>query len=102
MKKINLTKKRLRFGKNNLLEETQEKISEKKERKDANRFLEGISLATDLGFAIAIPLTGGAVIGSYLDNKLNLTPKLTLSLIFFGVVISLGNIYQIIKRNIEK
>jgi F0F1-type ATP synthase assembly protein I len=66
---------------------------------DKNRLFEGISLASDLGFAIAIPIAGGAILGSILDQKLNTQPKITLSLIFFGIFISFYNIYKIVRKN---
>lgn len=73
-----------------------EEISEKK------RFLEGLELASDLGFTIAIPIVIGAVLGSFLDNKLNTSPKLTLSLIMLGLFISLYNIYKLTRKNSSK
>jgi len=77
------------------------KKSDNKDKREKERYLAGIGIATDLGFAIAIPLTGGALLGSYLDDKLRTTPKLTLSLIFLGLIISFLNVYNIIKREIE-
>lgn len=70
-----------------------------KEAKETNqRFLESINLASDLGFTIALPIVGGAVLGSILDQKLNQSPKFTLSLIFLGLFISFYNIYKLTKK----
>lgn len=70
-----------------------EEVSEK------SRFLEGLELASNLGFTIAIPIVIGALLGSFLDSKLNTSPKLTLSLIMLGFFISLYNIYKLTKNN---
>ncbi len=75
---------------------------DKKETDDVSeksRFLEGLELASNLGFTIAIPIVIGAVLGSFLDNKLNTSPKLTLSLIMLGLFISFYNIYKLAKKN---
>lgn len=69
------------------------------EKEDKKRFFAGLSLASDLGFAVAIPIVGGALLGSYLDQKLGTLPKVTLSLVFLGLIISIFNIYTIVKKN---
>lgn len=81
------------------LEVTEIDSKETEENSEKNRFLEGLELASDLGFTIAIPIVAGAVLGSFLDNKLNTSPKLTLSLIMLGLFISLYNIYKLTKKN---
>ena len=81
------------------LEVTEIDKKEIEEISDKNRFLEGLELASDLGFTIAIPIVTGAVLGSFLDNKLNTSPKLALSLIMLGLFISLYNIYKLTKKN---
>ena len=45
-------------------------------------------IAGQIGFAIALPIAGGAIIGSSLDRKLNSYPKCTLLLlvIWFGLL----------------
>jgi len=48
-----------------------------------SKFLYAVSLALQLGFLIALPLTGFLLIGIFLDRKLNSSPLfLILSLIF--------------------
>jgi ATP synthase protein I len=68
---------------------------------EKNKFIEGIGLANDLGYAIAIPIAGGALIGSFLDNKFKTTPIFTLSLLTLGIILSFVNIYKIVKKNIK-
>lgn len=77
--------------------EEEEKRDEDKE-KEQNRSLAMMSLATELGFSIALPLVGGALIGRFLDNQFQTSPRMTLSLIFFGLFISFINIYNLIKQ----
>ncbi len=85
--------------KNGHLEVTEIDKKEAEEISEKNRFLEGLELASNLGFTIAIPIVIGAVLGSFLDNKLNTSPKLTLSLIMLGFFVSLYNIYKLTRKN---
>lgn len=71
------------------------------EEKENNRFLLSMGTAMDLGIAIALPLVGGAALGSYLDKKFNTYPKLTLFLIFLGLILSFVNIFVIVKKNLD-
>ena len=81
---------------------TEEKKPVLEDKKGKQRLYESISLATDLGFIISVPLVGGALLGSFLDNKFNTSPKFTLSLIFLGVIIALFNIYKFTQKNIKE
>jgi ATP synthase protein I len=42
----------------------------------------------EIGFTIALPIIGGACIGMYLDRAWSSYPKVTLLLLFLGIVIS--------------
>lgn len=59
-------------------------------------------LAGEIGFAVALPIAGGAILGSFLDRKFGTYPTYTLSLLFAGVVLSVVNfvitIQTILKR----
>lgn len=61
-----------------------------------------VGFATDLGFTIALPIVGGAILGKYLDGLWGIYPKATLSLLLLGLVISIvgfiGTIREIVKR----
>jgi F0F1-type ATP synthase assembly protein I len=69
------------------------------EEKAGSKFLAMISLASELGFAIALPIAGGAIIGQFLDNRFHTGPRITLSLLFFGLFIGAANIYFIVKES---
>lgn len=95
-------RKVLRFTKERLLEESEE-VEKPKEDEETrkSRFLAMISLASELGFSISLPIAGGAILGQFLDNKFNTSPRLTLSLIFFGLFLGVTNIYYIMKESEE-
>lgn len=75
----------------------EEKAPEVKEDQEG-RMLSVVSLASELGFAIALPIAGGAFFGQVLDNKFHTTPQMTLSFIFIGVFLAASNIYFIIRE----
>ena len=76
-----------------------EKTTKGKDEEENKDLFKSIGLASDLGFSIAIPIAGGAILGSILDNKLNTRPFFTLFLLFLGILISFFNIYNIVKKN---
>lgn len=78
-----------------------EDLQEKEKEKERTKFSAMMSLASELGFSISLPLVGGAVLGQFLDNKFGTAPRLTLSLIVTGLMIGFANIYFII-RDSEK
>jgi len=88
----------LRFNENKRLRAVSERKLSKSKSDKQDKFLPVVSLATEFGFSISLPIVGGAVLGQFLDNKLNLAPKMTLSLIFLGLFIGIANIYLIIKE----
>ncbi len=90
-------RKILRLDKNNLLAEELE-TEPKKKKKAEKRFFTTISLASQIGFTISLPIVGGAILGQFLDNKFSTSPRLTLSLIFTGLFIGILNVYNIIKE----
>jgi len=62
------------------------------------RFLKDLGNAFGLGFSIALPIAGGAVLGFVIDNQNNSHPRWTLSLLFTGIFAAGGVIYNIIKE----
>lgn len=59
----------------------------------------------EIGFAIALPIAGGAFIGKYLDERFQTYPKATLVGLFIGILISMvGFIKTVldISNNIKK
>lgn len=69
--------------------------SNNKESSQANSYTI-LSLGTQLGFAVAIPIVGGVLLGDYLDKKFNTSPRLTLSLLFFGVCLGMFNLVYLV------
>lgn len=63
--------------------------------------LTGVAQASGIGFAVAIPLVGGVLIGRFLDTKFGTDPKLTLSFLFLGLIIGATGVFRIIKA-VEK
>lgn len=72
-----------------------------KNKKAEKKFFTTISLASQIGFTISLPIVGGALLGKFFDDKLSSSPRMTLSLIFFGLFIGVLNVYKILKE-IEK
>lgn len=60
-----------------------------------------LGLIGEIGFAIAVPIAGGAMIGVVIDRTWSTTPKATLSLLFFGVVISFINLFKAVETIIK-
>lgn len=95
-------RKVLRFTEDKFLKEEEEEEKPHEDIKEyRNKFLAMISLASELGFSISLPIAGGAILGQYLDNKFNTSPRMTLSLIFLGLFIGAANIYIIMKETRE-
>lgn len=69
---------------------------------DKNRMLQVVSIASELGFAISLPIAGGAFLGQFLDNKFGTMPRMTLSFIFIGVFLAAANIYFIVRETRQK
>lgn len=55
-----------------------------------------------IGFAVAIPIAGGAFLGSYVDRIWGTYPNLTLGLLIFGIVISGVNFYKTVQSILKK
>ena len=59
-------------------------------------------LAGQIGFAVALPIAGGAILGSYIDRKLGSYPTYTISLLFAGIVLSMINFIITIQTILKK
>ena len=55
-----------------------------------------------IGFSIAIPIAGGALLGTYLDEKQQSYPTMTLSFLFLGIVVSLVTFVKTIQEIVQK
>lgn len=74
------------------------KMKEKKKLKAWEVF----SLTSNLGLSVSLPIVGGAFLGQFLDSKFNSLPKMTLSLIFLGLILAVANIYTTLGKIKEK
>lgn len=85
----------LRFTEKLLLESKVEELPDKKPSTGEQNIAEMMSLATQLGFSIALPIVAGALGGQFLDKIFGTAPRLTLALIFLGVLTGFIYIYRI-------
>lgn len=81
---------------------SEEEDKKVKEKDSNNEFFYFFSLSFQLGFAIAIPIVGGVLIGVWIDKYLSTSPKFTLLLSFLGVAVAFGSIINIIKSTRKK
>lgn len=56
----------------------------------------------DIGFAIALPIVGGAIAGVFVDRLWSTTPKATLSLLFLGIIISFMNVLRTVQTILKE
>lgn len=61
-----------------------------------------LGMVGQIGFAIAIPIAGGAFLGSYLDRTWGVYPKMTLGLLVFGIMLSGVNFYKTVQEILKK
>lgn len=54
-----------------------------------------------IGFSIALPIAGGAIAGSFIDQHYQTYPRWTLGLLGLGIVISFVTFYQAIKMILD-
>ncbi|MBI4066339.1 AtpZ/AtpI family protein [Candidatus Gottesmanbacteria bacterium] len=61
-----------------------------------------LGLIGEIGFAIALPIAGGTLMGVVMDRRWSTTPKATLSLLFLGVIVSFFNLYRTVKTIVKE
>ena len=59
------------------------------------------SVAGEVGFDIALPMVLGLVVGARLDQQWGTRPKLTLSLFFFGLLLSCASLIRIVRDSLK-
>lgn len=90
-------KKILRFDKENkLIIENNNPEIEQKEEEEIN-FSRALSLTTEFGLSIALPIAGGAFLGHIIDQRLATAPRMTLFFIFLGIVVAVYTFYKMYK-----
>lgn len=71
-------------------EERVEKESSKVDEEKINVWV----WTTQLGLEISLPIALGGLIGSALDSRLGTQPRMTLSLLFFGIIVSFYTLFK--------
>ncbi|HUD19635.1 MAG TPA: AtpZ/AtpI family protein [Patescibacteria group bacterium] len=72
--------------------------SPKKKRKEDTGAWFYLGFVGQIGYAIALPIVGGGLLGAYIDRRLSTYPKATLLLLFVGIVISVVGFIQTIRE----
>lgn len=76
-----------------------------KQKPKDHKLMESLKLynfASSFGFAIVIPIVGGAIIGSFIDRLTNLKPIFTLLFIIVGVIAGLYSAVKILKKTLSQ
>jgi len=63
------------------------------QKKDFKMY-ENLSLISQIGIMMVIPIIGGLWLGNFLDEKFNTSPLFLLSLIAIGAISSFYNLYR--------
>lgn len=96
---MQLTKKKkvLQLNEQQRLEVVEKEVVEdKNSEEEKKRFFSLFNTSADLGFSIALPIAGGAIIGSYLDKVWGSAPKATLGLLFLGIGLGIASVFRLI------
>ncbi len=97
------TRKVLHLGRGKSESKIVEEAAPKQEDEEGRgRMLQVVSIASELGFAISLPIAGGAFLGRIIDAKFHSEPRMTLSFIFIGVFLAGANIFFIIRETRQK
>ncbi|MBI3955923.1 AtpZ/AtpI family protein [Candidatus Gottesmanbacteria bacterium] len=60
-----------------------------------------LGLIGEIGFAICLPIAGGAMVGVVIDRTWSTSPKATLSLLFLGIIVSFINLFKTVETVIR-
>ncbi len=85
-------------GHQTLVRQRRKKLTSQKVSGDSWWYLGRIG---QIGFDIAIPIVGGALLGKYIDSLVGSYPKATLIFLLVGIVLSVFRFVQIIKELIR-
>lgn len=64
-------------------------------QEDESRGISLLAQVTTLAWNLVIPIVGGALLGSYLDNRGAGGTSWTLSLLVLGVIVAFSNLYNL-------
>lgn len=59
-------------------------------------------LVGQIGYSIAVPLTGGVIVGNLIDRKLGTSPQITMLGLGVGMVLSGVSFFHIIQDSLKK
>jgi predicted F0F1-ATPase subunit len=84
---------------NRLVLSEREEKSKPKVKQDSWFYL---GFVGEIGYAIALPIAGGALIGGYIDRHFSIYPRATLLLLLVGAIISILGFIRTIQVLINK
>jgi len=70
--------------------------------KQENNTISAISLGSQLGLAIVVPLVLCLLFGIFLDKKFNTAPLFLIILVIFSIIVTILDVYYIILPFVEK
>jgi predicted F0F1-ATPase subunit len=75
----------------------EEQLSQHTQTKGVNKSngLELLAQVSTLSWDLVVPIVGGVLLGSYIDNRTESGFTWTLSLLVLGVLIAFGNLYNL-------
>ncbi|MCX6792314.1 MAG: AtpZ/AtpI family protein [Candidatus Gottesmanbacteria bacterium] len=74
----------------------------KRRNKESDNAWYYLGLAGQIGYIVAIPIAGGAILGSLVDHRFGIYPKGSLIGIVTGFVISTAGFVHVIREIIQK
>ncbi len=66
------------------------------------KMYENLTLISQIGIMMVVPIIGGLWLGNYLDEKFNTSPLFLLSLIAVGAISSFYNLYKFAVKRSDK
>lgn len=94
-----MKQKILQLDKGEIRHTTRTITEDKRRERDRQFFNKVMADASDLGFAIVLPMVAGIFIGRIVDNLFTTSPTWTLSFLFLGVIIALIRIVKLIRED---
>lgn len=61
-----------------------------------------LGLVGQIGYVVALPIAGGAILGSFIDQKFSVYPKGSLIGIFVGFLLSAVGFVRVVQKILQK
>ena len=74
----------------------------KRQKKESDSAWYYLALVGQIGYVVALPIAGGAILGSFIDQKFSVYPKGSLIGIFVGFLLSAVGFVRVIQKIIQK